>query len=110
MRVNKFSLLFATLFVICSANAGNDPLTKPVSATQGSSEVQTAQVPSDKINVNTASVSELATLKGVGPVKAQAIKQYQQANGDFSSVADLEKVSGIGSSVIEANENSIEFN
>ncbi|MCL1123923.1 ComEA family DNA-binding protein [Shewanella surugensis] len=96
--------------MICSANAGSDSLAKAISAPQASSTMQTAQVSSDKINVNTASVSELATLKGVGSVKAQAIKQYQRSNGDFSSLADLEEVSGIGSSVIEENKNRIAFN
>lgn len=108
MKFSLCSLLFALLFM-GNIYAGSTPSKEVSSVKQGTSNVQTAQVQSDKINVNTASVSELATLKGVGSVKAQAIKQYQQSHGDFTSLAELEKVSGIGSSVIEQNKDRIDF-
>ncbi|WP_299494210.1 ComEA family DNA-binding protein [uncultured Shewanella sp.] len=108
MKFSLCSLLFALLFVgNVYAGSASTSDTNPV--TRDTSTVQTAQVQPDKINVNTASVSELASLKGVGSVKAQAIKQYQQSHGDFSSLADLEKVNGIGASVIEQNKDRIEF-
>lgn len=50
---------------------------------------------STQININTASVSELDNLYGIGPAKAQAIVDYR-ANTNFSSVDDLTNVSGIG--------------
>ncbi|WP_299004713.1 ComEA family DNA-binding protein [uncultured Shewanella sp.] len=107
MKYILCSMLFA-LFFMGNIYAGSTP-SATSSVNQDTSNVQTAQVQSDKINVNTASVSELATLKGVGSVKAQAIKQYQQSHGDFTSFTDLEKVKGIGSSVIEQNKDRIEF-
>jgi len=48
------------------------------------------------VNINTASKEELDSLKGIGPVKAQAIVDYRTKNGPFRSVDDLEKVPGIG--------------
>ncbi|GAA1757575.1 hypothetical protein GCM10009681_31050 [Luedemannella helvata] len=48
------------------------------------------------VNLNTATLDELQTLPGVGPVLAQRILDYRTAQGGFRSVGDLRKVSGIG--------------
>ena len=47
------------------------------------------------VNVNTATVDQLTTIKGLGPKKAQAIVDYRKDNGAFKSVEDLKKVPGI---------------
>lgn len=49
-----------------------------------------------KLNLNRASESELDGLPGVGPVLAKRIIAYRNENGNFSSVDELRKVSGIG--------------
>lgn len=54
-----------------------------------------------QVNLNTASESELDTLKGVGPVKAKAIIDYRAKNGPFKSVDDLEKVPGFGKKTVD---------
>lgn len=48
------------------------------------------------VNINTASVSELIGLDGIGETRAKAIIEYREANGGFKSVDELTKVSGIG--------------
>jgi competence protein ComEA len=48
------------------------------------------------VNLNTASASELESLPGIGPVLAERIVAYREANGPFSSPADILDVSGIG--------------
>ena len=50
-----------------------------------------------QIDVNSADAQTLATLKGIGTKKAQAIVDYRNKNGAFKSVADLTNVKGIGS-------------
>ncbi len=54
-----------------------------------------------KVNINTADAQELATLPGVGAVKAEAIIKYRKANGKFKNVNGLKEVKGIGDKIIE---------
>ena len=48
------------------------------------------------ININTATAAQLDTLPGIGPVLAQRIIDYRQANGPFTSLSQLLLVEGIG--------------
>jgi competence protein ComEA len=50
------------------------------------------------INLNTADEAALDTLPGVGPVMAQNILAWREANGKFSSIEQLQEISGIGPS------------
>jgi len=58
--------------------------------------------PSDTIDINRATLSQLQTLPGIGPVLAQRILDYREENGSFTSPADLTKVAGIGTKRLEA--------
>ncbi len=60
-----------------------------------------------KINVNTASETQLATLTGIGPKKAQAIIDFREKYGNFNHVEDLDNVPGIGEKTIEKNRSNI---
>ena len=53
-----------------------------------------------KVNINTADAKELATLPGIGQVKAEAIVKYRKDNGKFKNVNDLKGVKGIGDKII----------
>ncbi len=53
-----------------------------------------------KINLNTATAKELETLPGVGPKLAERIIQARQ-NKPFTSLADLDQVSGIGPQILD---------
>lgn len=48
------------------------------------------------ININTANISQLQTLPGIGSSKAQNIIDYRSQGGYFNSIEDVKKVSGIG--------------
>ncbi|MCX7043896.1 MAG: helix-hairpin-helix domain-containing protein [Candidatus Sumerlaeota bacterium] len=49
-----------------------------------------------RININTASQSELESLPGIGPTLAARIIEYRKAHGAFKSLSELDQVSGIG--------------
>lgn len=57
--------------------------------------------PRAKINLNTATLQELDTLPGIGPVLAQRILDYRRAHGSFQSVDELKQVRGIGDALYE---------
>lgn len=53
------------------------------------------------LSVNQASATELESLPGVGPVLAERIVSYREANGRFDAVEDLLEVPGIGEAKLE---------
>src|SRR3954466_11967398 len=57
--------------------------------------------PTALVNINTADEPTLETLNGVGPVLAAAIIQYRTEHGPFSSIDQLDEVSGIGPATLE---------
>ena len=52
--------------------------------------------PAAIVNLNTATLTELDALQGVGPATAQKIIDYRTANGPFKTIEELKNVSGIG--------------
>lgn len=54
------------------------------------------------VDINSATLSDLDALPGVGPSTAQAIIDYRTANGPYVSVDDLLNVRGIGPSKLAA--------
>jgi competence protein ComEA len=53
------------------------------------------------IDLNAATAAELEALPGVGPVTASAIVAWREENGRFTSVDELQEISGIGPKTLE---------
>lgn len=55
---------------------------------------------SNPVNLNTATLEQLETVPYIGPARAQAIIDYRNAHGPFSSVDELDNVKGFGEKTI----------
>jgi competence protein ComEA len=63
------------------------------------------------VNINKADSATLQQhLKGIGPVKSEAIVDYRKKHGSFKSLDDLLKVQGVGPSLLEKNKKNLSVN
>lgn len=94
-----------------SQNTNTESVPKPVvagaSTKSNVSSPSTPQSTGSKINLNTASASELDTLPGIGPSYAQRIIDYRNTNGGFKSIDEIKNVKGIGDKTFEKFKGSI---
>ena len=64
--------------------------------------------PIQKLNINTATLSELEALPGIGFVLAQAIINYREEHGDFSTLDDLQQIPEIGQERVDGIKDLVE--
>jgi competence protein ComEA len=68
----------------------------------GGSVAAAASAEEGPISLGTATVEQLDTIDGIGPVTAQDIVDFRDQHGGLSSVDQLDQVSGIGPATMEA--------
>ena len=62
-----------------------------------------------RVNINTASESELCSIPGIGAVRAAAIVAYRQEKGGFASIEEIKNVDGIKEGTFEKIKDSIKI-
>lgn len=86
--------------VVYVAKKGENPVQtttdSSVSATNSLTNPQ-----AEKVNINTADLTTLQTLQGIGAKKAQDIIDYRTQNGLFKTVDELGQVPGFGDKTLE---------
>ena len=86
-----------------------DGLTEGNSEKGSSTNTSVSNSKQGTININTATLEELQTIKGIGKKKAEAILQYRKEHGAFRTKEDLLQVKGIGKKALEAIESQVTF-
>jgi competence protein ComEA len=71
----------------------------PAGVVAGSGDAGTMDAP---IGLGTATVEELDTIEGIGPVTAQKIMEFRDQHGGTSSVDQLDQIDGIGPATMDA--------
>ncbi|AWX15675.1 competence protein ComE [Mergibacter septicus] len=101
-------LMISSGVFITSAFATDTSVANQVTQEVTQVTAQAAQGIEEKVNINTATVEQLQrVLQNVGRKKAQAIVDYRQKNGNFTSVDQLSDVPGIGTVTLERNRDRI---
>jgi len=68
----------------------------------GAASVAGAGVEEGPISLGTATVEQLDTIDGIGPITAEDIIEFRDRHGGLASVDQLDQVSGIGPATMES--------
>lgn len=93
-RQNRWFLVVLSSFLLSGSFLG--PLERLHAAPAAKEAGEQAPV-----NVNRAGTSELESIRGVGPMLAERIVKFREANGRFERLEDLTRVPGIGQAKFE---------
>ena len=86
----KTKLIVLLALLIGGQSATAAPLKNLPTAVESPSSAQT------QFNLNRVQLSQLISIKGLGPSKAKAILAYRDKVGKFKAVEELQGVRGIG--------------
>jgi competence protein ComEA len=96
------AVTLVTAVLLGAGGAPPDP-----GAAEKARERSAVVVSEQKVNINTATESDLRKLKGVGPALAKKILEYRSAHGEFRKPEDLRNVEGVSKSLWERHRQHI---
>jgi competence protein ComEA len=86
--MNRSALVLAAALVVMATPLFAQRTAKPpVAAAVASTEI---------INLNSATVAQIASLPGIGPKTADLVVQYRTKNGPFKKIEEIMNVRGVG--------------
>ncbi len=68
---------------------------------RGAFELDAQRPQAARLNLNRASLAELAALPGLGPTLARRAVVYRQTHGAYQAIGGLRRVRGIGPATVE---------
>ena len=89
---------FLVVLTACLMGTSVFGIAQRLEAAPASEKVSHEQV---LVNVNKGNASELESIRGIGPMLAERIIKYREANGRFERLEDLVRVPGIGQAKFE---------
>lgn len=99
--MNKRSGIAAILISLMVAFSFSPAMAAAKPDTNKTATAETKTVASVKVNINTADVTQLTEIPGIGPKTAEAIVAYRKTVGQFKTLEDLIEVKGIGLKKLE---------
>lgn len=111
--MKAFKTLLASGLMTGFLLSGSALAAEPAGASEPAVEqmqTETQNAASDKININSATASEISkSLIGIGAKKAEAIVQYREKHGNFTEAEQLLEVQGIGKATLDKNRDRLTF-
>lgn len=107
MKLLKYALTGLFALSCHSAVLADNVKTAPENPQLKTETLQNVVV-AEKLNINTATSEQIQkSLIGIGAKKAEAIIQYREKHGNFTSIEQLLEVQGIGKATLEKNKERI---
>jgi len=107
MKAKHVMIVSSTLIVLFLLVNSTVVPAANTSKTSGEGKGTLVATGNQKVNINTADVTTLTTLKGVGPQLAERITAFRKNNGPFAKAEDLMQVKGVGEKIFERNKEMI---
>ena len=96
MNRSALVLVAALVFCLIAARRATARRSRKAQARATKPPVTATVVSTEVVNLNSATVAQIASLPGIGPKTAELVVQYRVKNGPFKKIEEVMNVRGIG--------------